>query len=125
MKFFPSIPLATVRIPEKGPLVSRVHLLKDRRANAKARQSPLSRFIRSPNKLATIVESPHEEDEGVEEQRASLEPSRDLHRAIDALGREDGRLGRIQDSEDEEMEWDEETTLVAMLQDKSVSISRI
>lgn len=45
-----------------------------------------------------------------------------LYQELDALARDEGKSVQHQGSEDEDdlMEWDEETTLVAMLQERYV-----
>ena len=56
-----------------------------------------------------------EEDE---EEYVSSQQKFDLHQELDVYGREDRSKFRV--DEDEMMDWDEETTLVALFQDEYV-----
>ncbi|OBZ69325.1 hypothetical protein A0H81_10944 [Grifola frondosa] len=111
-------PRYAVRPPpyQKSSLATRTPFAKSPGPRSRLYPFTASRFLlQSRTRLPTIHEEPLEEDERAHEN------SYDLYQQLDALAREDARGIRRQESEDadEMMDWDEETTLVAMLQDGS------
>ena len=75
-----------------------------------------NRFLRNHTKLTAITEEPLEEEE--KEQGAYIH-RHDLAREFDALEREEDlayRKHAIRRDADDSMDWDDESTLVAMLQ---------
>ncbi|OCH88203.1 hypothetical protein OBBRIDRAFT_780568 [Obba rivulosa] len=87
----------------RSPLAARYALAKDPRARLRATNT--SRFLKIRSQLATIREE--EEECGYGSPRHAQE--RDLRRELDAAGLT---------SDEDEMDWDDEKTLVAMLQEK-------
>ncbi|KAH9950261.1 hypothetical protein B0H21DRAFT_724041 [Amylocystis lapponica] len=95
-----------IRPPPKAPHASRNPITKSPRAKLQA-PATAGRFLRS-RALPTIREEPEEDT------------TYELYRDLDAFARDEERatLRHQQPSpDDDEMDWDEETTLVAMLQD--------
>lgn len=100
-----------IRPPQKAPHTSRNPYTNSPRARVQT-PSSAARFLKS-RALPTIREEPEEEEQ-------ACETSYDMYRQLDALTRDDERERRrhAQSShDDDEMDWDEEKTLVAMLQD--------
>ena len=92
--------------PFKSPLAIKAHFDRIARSPVKG-----ARRIRAKPALPTI----QEEDE---DEYASPHQNLDLHRELDAYGRDDIQKNR--DLDEDLMDWDEETTLVALFQDEYV-----
>lgn len=71
------------------------------------------RRTRLPRPTLPTIEEEDEDDHQVQAQKF------DLHRELDAYAREDTRP--MYEEDEEMMEWDEETTLVALFQDECVN----
>ncbi|KAI0929041.1 hypothetical protein AcW1_006095 [Taiwanofungus camphoratus] len=100
------------RAPQKSSIPGRLPFSQNPRT--KLHTSNTNRFLKSRSYLPTI----HEETLG-EEQKSVPDHTYGLYQELDALARDEGKSVQHQGSEDEDdlMEWDEETTLVAMLQE--------
>lgn len=100
----------------KSPLASKGFHAKHTRLlpGTSAGASASSRYLKSKRPpLATILE----EDEEQEDVYVRPQPRRDLHVELDRLS----RRGNNNIEDDDDMDWDEENTLVALLQDEYVS----
>ncbi|PCH37760.1 hypothetical protein WOLCODRAFT_135836 [Wolfiporia cocos MD-104 SS10] len=100
---------------ERSPLAA-LHPMA-RGARGRIQNMNTSRYLQSRSQLSAIREEPVEE----EDEELGCKYTHDLYRALDALERDDARGTHIRAREDDEglMDWDDENTLVAMLQDSA------
>ncbi|CCM02238.1 uncharacterized protein FIBRA_04319 [Fibroporia radiculosa] len=98
-----------VKQPPKSPLAA-IHP-SARTARVKLQNANTNRFLRNRTQLSTIHEQPQEEEE------EAYDHSYDPYRGLNTLERNEERDLRKHASEEEDMDWDDETTLVAMLHD--------
>ncbi|KAH9832995.1 uncharacterized protein C8Q71DRAFT_775912 [Rhodofomes roseus] len=100
------------KAPQKSPLAAVYPSARNVRTALGAANT--NRFLKSRSKLAAIKEEPLEEEE---EDQSAYTHRHDLHREFDALERdEDLAYRKHRRDEDDSMDWDDESTLVAMLQ---------
>jgi hypothetical protein len=100
-------PIAFKSLP-RSPIVSKIQLAN--RSRFQPRNANTNRYLSYRTKLDAIKEEEEEE----------CRQTRDLYRELDAY-RDGSGIGH--QDEDDEMAWDDETTLVAMLEDKWVPIA--
>ncbi|KZT09731.1 uncharacterized protein LAESUDRAFT_674696 [Laetiporus sulphureus 93-53] len=90
-----------------------------RNARLKLQGANTNRFLKTRSQLSSIAEVPLEE----EEEEPGHDHQYDPYRALDALARDDDRGARrnIDDEDEDIMDWDDETTLMAMLEESTHS----
>jgi hypothetical protein len=106
--------LGCVAPVSKSPLASKgFHAKHARLLSSKHGNTSASRYLKGRRPaLPTILEEDEEEEE------VYTRPRRDLHNELNRLSEHSG-------IEDDGMDWDEETTLVTLLQDEYVPCSRV
>ncbi|KAI0722459.1 hypothetical protein C8Q72DRAFT_890008 [Fomitopsis betulina] len=105
------------RAPQKSPLAATYPSARSARSALPSVNT--NRFLRNRTKLAAITEEPLEEEE---EEQSAYSHGRDLAHEFAALERDEDlayRKHAIRQDEDDSMDWDDESTLVAMLQESS------
>ncbi|KZT71414.1 hypothetical protein DAEQUDRAFT_810065, partial [Daedalea quercina L-15889] len=103
------------RAPQKSPLAATFPTARTVRTALQSANT--NRFLQSRTQLAAIKEEPFQE----EEEQSAYNQRHDLRREFDALERDEDLSYRKQQTrkrdEDDSMDWDDESTLVAMLQE--------
>ncbi|KAI0351488.1 hypothetical protein OH77DRAFT_1506466 [Trametes cingulata] len=111
---------ATRPVQHQKPLfLAKPSLPRSPALRARLHSANTSRYLQSRSQLSTIREEPEEEGE---EEHHPLEDQRGLRRQADNWPHENARAGPSKRGLDEDVDmsaWDDESTLVAMLQDNS------
>lgn len=102
---------------QKAPFITRPNVSRSPALRSRLHSTNTNRFLSARSQLSTICEEPEED-----ESEHQLDEPRELYRPLESWAHEDARPGPSRrhghDDDVDMLAWDDETTLVAMLQEE-------